>query len=64
MLPHLVPLMEEMEAMRFAGYTLRQWTEMESEEKAFAVAHYRLHGLVEMHKEDAVAEKMKEKHGT
>jgi hypothetical protein len=56
--------MEEMEAMRFAGYTLHQWTPMESEEKAFHVAHYRLHGLVEMHKEDAVAEKMKEKHGT
>lgn len=59
--PALVPLFEEMEAMRFAGYTERQWRDMDSEEKAFSVAHYRMHGMVEMHKEDAVAEKVKEK---
>lgn len=68
MLPLLVPLFEEMEAMRFAGYTERQWREMDPDEKGFAVAHYRIHGMVEMHKEDALAEKMKQEtekgHGT
>lgn len=67
-MPSLVPLYEEMESMRFANYNEREWRELESEEKAFAVAHYRIHGAVEMHKSDAVAEKMRQEsekaHGT
>ena len=59
LLPSLVPLYEEMEAMRFAGYNERAWRRLDTEEKAFHVAHFRVHGLVEMHKDDAVAERMK-----
>jgi hypothetical protein len=55
LLPPLVPLYEEMEAMRFAGYNERAWRRLEPDEKALHVAHFRVHGLVEMHKEDAVA---------
>lgn len=60
-LPGMVPLYEEMESMRFAGYTPRAWQDLDSDERAAGVAHYRMHQLVEMHKEDAVADKMKRK---
>lgn len=52
-------MFEEWEAMRFAGYNERAWLELEPDERAIAVAHYRLHDLVEMHKEDALAERVK-----
>ena len=59
LLPGMVPLYEELEAMRFAGYNQLAWQELGPDERAESVAHYRMHQLVEMHKEDAVAERMK-----
>ncbi len=57
----MVPLFEEMEACRFSGYTWRHWRALDPMERAAGVAHHRVHHLVETHKEDAVAERVKAK---
>lgn len=55
----MVPLFEEMEACRFSGYTWRQWRELDPLERGAGVAHHRVHLMVENHKEDAVADRVK-----
>jgi len=59
MLPDLVPVYEEREASRFSGYTPTAWRDLPHEERAMCVAHYRVHKMVEMHKELAVINEMK-----
>lgn len=55
LLPGLVPLYEEREAATYGHYTWREWrTELEPEERAAAVAQYRLHHLVTLHQNDAM----------
>ena len=52
--------MEQWEAATAAGLDLDKWERGQYTRKFMArtVAWYRLHGLVEMHKSDAVAAKM------
>ncbi len=58
MLPNLVPLYEEQEALRYANYNYTEWLKLSYQEKAMHVAHYRYHYLVSLHSEDAVSEKI------
>lgn len=57
-LPGLVPLYEEREAAVFGHYRWTDWQALAPEERAAAVAHFRLHRLVEMHSSDAVSRAM------
>ncbi len=54
LLPGLVPLYEEREAAVFGHCAWRDWAALPVEERAAAVAHYRLHRLVELHSTDAM----------
>lgn len=57
LMPGLVPIYEEYEAMRFAGYTSREWRKLHGGERASAVAHYRYNRLIGQHEQDiAIAE--------
>jgi len=55
----LVPEIEEREAALFNGYSWRSWAELSYGEKRDGVAHFRLHRLIEMHKQDAAIEHSK-----
>lgn len=57
----LVPEVEEREAAIFNGYTWREWRDLPYEERVDSVAHYRIHLLIETHKEDAVSSAIKRK---
>lgn len=57
--PWLVPEYEEREAARFVVVSWRDWQELGEWDRAMAVAHLRLHGLVTSHSSDAVVEKQK-----
>lgn len=57
LLPSLVPLYEEREAMVYSHYNPTEWKGLGHEEKAMCVAHYRLSRMVRNHSEDAVIEK-------
>jgi hypothetical protein len=50
----LVADLEEREAAIFGNYNYSEWLELPWNERAEAVAHYRLHSLIEAHTEDAV----------
>lgn len=52
----LVPELEEREAAIFAGYRWREWLDLPRYERVDGVAHFRLHHLIELHGQDAVAE--------
>jgi len=52
--PNLVPLYEEQEALRYANYNPSQWKRLSSWERAFHVAHYRMHRIVDLNVNDAV----------
>lgn len=54
-IPGLVPEMEEREAAIFNGYQWRKWRKLPHDERVTGVAHFRLHGLIEHHQQDAVA---------
>lgn len=54
LLPGLVPLYEEREAAVYGHYNWREWRELEPQERAFAVAQYRMHHLIELHHGDAL----------
>lgn len=54
LLPGLVPFYEEREAAVYGHYSWVEWRTLEPEERAFAVAQYRMHYLIEMHHSDAV----------
>lgn len=59
MLPGLVPEIEEREAAIFNGYTWREWiafdltNELERYQRVAGIAHYRIHQIIEMHRNDA-----------
>lgn len=57
--PGLVPRIEEREAARFAGFSWREYLALERSERVEAVAHYRMAHLIDLHKQDAVAEDAK-----
>lgn len=46
---------EEREAAVFAGIPWIEWMTIDTRERAACVAHYRLHGLTQLHSQDAVA---------
>lgn len=48
-----MPEVEEREVALFNGYTWRVWQELPYEERRDGVAHFRLHHLIEMHRQDA-----------
>jgi len=51
-----VPEVEEREAARFNGYTWRQWERLKRREQVDSVAYFRLTRLIDLHKDEAVAE--------
>ncbi len=55
----LVPEMEEREASVFAQYTWDRWLALSWQERANAIAHFRLHHLIDLHRNDAVSSEMK-----
>ncbi len=59
LIPGLVPLYEEREAAVFTHYNRTNWLELDSTERATSVAHYRLHRLIELHNNDAIADEMR-----
>lgn len=54
LLPGLVPLYEEREAAVYGHYRWRDWQNLPAEERAAAVAHFRLHRLIDLHQHDAL----------
>ena len=59
-LPGLVPEFEEREAAVFCHFNWSEWRLLHWWERARNVAHFRLHNLVNLHKNDAVARKIKQ----
>lgn len=63
-----MPELEEREAAIFSGYTWKQWLEFDLLDpegrwnRAAGVAHYRVHQLIEAHKESAVSEDLERKY--
>lgn len=53
-MPGVVPEYEEREAAVFAHYNWSDWCSLDWTERANAVAHYRLHSLIESHVNEAV----------
>lgn len=49
----LVPEFEEREACVFSNYTWKEWLSNEWQERAQAVAHYRLHHIIDSHVQQA-----------
>ncbi len=58
-LPGLVPLMEERDAAVFSQHNWADWEGLSWQERANAIAHFRLHHVVELHRNDALATEMK-----
>jgi len=61
-LPGIVSEYESREACTFCNYNYMQWLELDSIERAFCVAQYRIHNLIEAHVSDA-ADKESERRG-
>ncbi len=63
----LIPEFEEREVAVYVLTPWSEWQELRVEERAAAVAQYRLHNLISVHVEDAIAReaerKAKQKHG-
>ncbi len=57
-LPGLVSEFEEREAARFGHYNWTAWQQLSYEDRAFGVAHYRMHYLVELHQNDAQSKEL------
>ena len=54
----MVPEYEEREASVFSHYNWMQWQELPWNERAEAVAHYRMHSLIESHMQQAIEQYM------
>lgn len=50
----MVPEYIEREAARFGLYRWIDWCDLSINERTYGIAHYRLHGLIEMHEGDAM----------
>lgn len=61
LLPGLVPEIEAREAAVFGLYTWRQWQQLEWEERADGVAHFRIRRAIELHQNEAVTREIKRK---
>ncbi len=59
LLDGLVPEMEEREASVFAQYTWEGWLGLPWQERARSIAHFRLHALIELHRNDAVSKELR-----
>ena len=57
----LVPVYEEHAARKSEGYKLKEWYELSSFERAFAVAVFRTEKAIESHQNDAEIAEMKKK---
>lgn len=57
-LPNLVSLYEEQEALRYANYNYQEWLKLSPEEKALHVAHYRYTKIIKLNVDDAVNSRM------
>lgn len=55
----LVAEMEERDAAVFAQYDWERWTSLTWHARAKAIAHFRLHHLIDLHRNDAAAREMK-----
>lgn len=55
----LVAEMEERDAAVFAQYDWDRWTQLTWYARAKAIAHFRLHHLIDLHRNDAAAREMK-----
>jgi len=56
--PGMVPLYECLEACKFGGYTWNQWFDViDYNDRVLAVAHYRMHNLIESHIQAVAAAK-------
>lgn len=55
----LVAEMEERDAAVFAQYDWDRWIGLSWEARAKAIAHFRLHHLIDLHRNDAAAREMK-----
>lgn len=49
---------EEREAARFGFYNWTEWRLLTNDDKAMAIAHYRVNGLISLHQQDAVNDEM------
>ena len=54
----MVPEFEEREAATFVQVSWAEWLEMDWQEKASAIAHYRAHNLIEAHVQHAIGQYM------
>lgn len=54
----LVPEFEEREAAVFVHIAWEEWQVISGLERAKAVAHYRMHSMIEAHVNDAVSKKV------
>ncbi len=59
LVPGLVPTLEERDAAVFSQYNWPSWQALTWQERAEAIAHFRLHHIVDLHRNDAVAREMK-----
>ena len=50
----LVPDYEMREAAVYCNYNLTEWDSLTGDEKAFCVAQYRIHNLIDAHVNEAV----------
>lgn len=57
-MPGMVPLFEEREAAIYCRYNWSEWRALDFEERAYAVAQYRMHTIVAQHQHDAVSTAM------
>lgn len=58
MIPGLVPVWEERDAAVKNGYNFTEWRELDSAERAYAIAYYRAARLIEIHQSDATSAEM------
>lgn len=56
----LIPEYEVREAAIFAHYNWLEWLELDGFDRALAVAHYRLHHLIESNIQDEVAKRTRQ----
>lgn len=53
-----IPAYEEREAARFGLFNWTEWRLLNTDDKAMAVAHYRVHSMITLHQQDAVNDEM------
>lgn len=59
LLEGLVPEMEEREASVFAQYSWGDWRVLTWQERARSIAHFRLHHVIDLHRNDAVSSELR-----